>query len=462
MVLDTAASFRPLTAGNWQWAGGLAGNPRVDRTLAPQPGAGVLICTPRPGAKEHLFTADSFGDADIEMEFLLAPGANSGLYLQGRYEVQLFDSWKVPAPTAADCGGIYLRWDAQRGPGQEGFEGRAPRANACRAPGLWQTLRVEFEAPRFDAAGQKVRAARFVKVTLNGFVIHENVEVSGPTRSAAFNDEQATGPLMIQGDHGAVAVRHLRITPRARPEMAAVGNGASPKPQPKPPTRLAIEPVDGRVRVQRGFVPYAPSKRLYAISVGTPAGIHYSYDFDTAALLRVWRGAWLDVAEMWDNRGNNQWAVPLGPDLVLNARPTVAVLEFPERGTWPETVDALWSSQGYVLEASGQPVFLSTLGPLKIRDRIAPRSDGGGLDRSLQFAGRVFFWPTVVLLAQAPVITPQPDGAGWVVGDRGWYLDWPANSPYQPVVQGRPGQQQLVVKLSDAHLATPVSYSLIW
>jgi hypothetical protein len=50
-----------------------------------------------------------------------------------------------------------------------------------------------------------------VSVVHNGKVVHENIEVTGPTRAAGFNDEQATGPLMIQGDHGPVAYRNIRI-----------------------------------------------------------------------------------------------------------------------------------------------------------------------------------------------------------------------------------------------------------
>ena len=72
-----------------------------------------------------------------------------------------------------------------------------------------------FRAPRFDAGGKKTANARFVKVVHNGQVIHENVEVTGPTRAAAFNDEKPHGPLMLQGDHGPVAYRNPWIKPLA-------------------------------------------------------------------------------------------------------------------------------------------------------------------------------------------------------------------------------------------------------
>src|SRR5690606_13191838 len=113
-------------------------------------------------------------------------------------------------PTFGDVGGIYERWDDARGAGRQGYQGHAPRVNAARAPGLWQKLAIQFRAPRFDARGVKLENARFVRVELNGSVLHENVEVTGPTRGASLPGEAATGPLVFQGDHGPVAFRNIR------------------------------------------------------------------------------------------------------------------------------------------------------------------------------------------------------------------------------------------------------------
>jgi hypothetical protein len=76
-------------------------------------------------------------------------------------------------------------------------------------------LEVVFRAPRFDQQGSKIGNARFVKVVLNGQIIHEDVEVTGPTRAATFeNDPEAKkGPLMLQGDHGPVAYRNIMLQP---------------------------------------------------------------------------------------------------------------------------------------------------------------------------------------------------------------------------------------------------------
>ena len=201
-------AFR-TTSANWRIAGGATVDRSRNLALAPESGTGVLVNSPTDAAKGHLFTTFEHGDLDVSLDVMLPKGSNSGVYLMGRYEVQLFDSWGVPRPTFSDMGGIYQRWNERRGAGNEGYEGVPPRMNASRAPGLWQHLEIVFRAPKFEGR-RKIANARFVKVTLNGVVVQENVEVTGPTRAAPFDDERPTGPLMIQGDHGPVAVRNLQ------------------------------------------------------------------------------------------------------------------------------------------------------------------------------------------------------------------------------------------------------------
>jgi hypothetical protein len=165
----------------------------------------------------------SHGDADVELDFMMAKGSNSGVYLQGRYEIQLLDSWGVLQPGPGDVGGIYQRWDESRPEGRKGFEGHAPRQNAGRAPGLWQHLKISFQAPRFNGS-IKIANARMLKVELNGVAIQESVELTGPTRSSMAADEVASGPLLLQGDHGAVAYRNIRITyyNKSQPELVGL------------------------------------------------------------------------------------------------------------------------------------------------------------------------------------------------------------------------------------------------
>jgi hypothetical protein len=176
---------------------------------------GLLVCELKNGsfkASDNLITLMEHGDLDLSLEVMIPKGSNSGIYLQGRYEIQVFDSWGKALPSFDDAGGIYQRWDEKRGKNKEGFEGHAPRFNAVKAPGLWNKVEISFQAPRFDANGNKTTNAKMLKVTWNGVVIHQNVELFGSTRAAAFQDEKPLGPLMFQGDHGPVTYRNIRIT----------------------------------------------------------------------------------------------------------------------------------------------------------------------------------------------------------------------------------------------------------
>lgn len=194
--------------GEWLAAGKVSLDSSDAKKFSVQSGRGVLV-NGHTGHTVNLISKFEHGDVVAHIEFVVPKGSNSGLYFQGRYEIQILDSWGVEHPKSSDCGGIYERWKDSHG-----YDGHAPRLNASKPPGQWQTFDVIFRAPRFDAAGRKIANARFVKVVHNGKVIDENVELTGPTRAATYeNDEQPKGPLMLQGDHGPVAFRKLRLKP---------------------------------------------------------------------------------------------------------------------------------------------------------------------------------------------------------------------------------------------------------
>ena len=202
------SDWRP-PIGEWQTAGAVALNAAEPTRFAITPGRGVAV-NGTNGKTSHLITEAEFGDAEIHVEFCLAKKSNSGVYVMGRYEVQIYDSFGVEQDKypGIECGGIYPRWIENHEAG-----GHSPRVNVSKPPGEWQTFDITFRAPRFDVSGKKIANAKFLKVLHNGKVVHENVEVTGPTRSALFTDEKAVGPVMLQGDHGPVAYRNLAVQP---------------------------------------------------------------------------------------------------------------------------------------------------------------------------------------------------------------------------------------------------------
>jgi hypothetical protein len=175
-------------------------------------GPGGIIANGLETRTMNLVTELTFSDFELYLEFMLAKGSNSGVYHQGLYELQVFDSYGSARPlTYNDGGGIYQRWENGKG-----FGGFAPRSNASRPPGEWQFYHTWFRAPRFNSAGVKVESARFERVLYNGVTVHENAVCDGPTRSGMKLAEAAENPLMLQGDHGSVAFRNIYFRPLPR------------------------------------------------------------------------------------------------------------------------------------------------------------------------------------------------------------------------------------------------------
>ena len=146
-----------------------------------------------------VYTEAEAGDVELYVDLMVPKNSNSGVYLMGQYEIQVFDSFGKDKVGPGDIGGIYNT--------------KAPDTNAAKAPGEWQTLHIVFRAPRFGADGKKTENAKFVLVELNGTKIHENVEAPKATGGELPGGEKAKGPLLFQGDHGIVAYRNVKWKP---------------------------------------------------------------------------------------------------------------------------------------------------------------------------------------------------------------------------------------------------------
>lgn len=174
------------------------------KALRPFGTSGDRILNGAKGNTQNLVSDQKFGDVELYIEFMVARGSNSGVYLQGLYEIQILDTYGLQELGTGDCGAIYHRW-INDGP----VGGSPPRVNAARPAGEWQSYHVWFRAPRFDASGKKTENAKFLKVLHNGITVQENFEVDGGTRAHMNIAEAAMNPLMVQGDHGPVAFRNV-------------------------------------------------------------------------------------------------------------------------------------------------------------------------------------------------------------------------------------------------------------
>jgi len=136
-----------------------------------------------------------FGDAHLHVEFRIPympdcfgqARGNSGVYVQGCYEVQVLDSYNIEPARDNDCSGIYQQY--------------APLCNACKPPMEWQTYDIILRAARFNQYGEVCENGRMT-VIHNGIVVHNNVELPHVTPGGITDNKRVDrGPLMLQ-DHG--------------------------------------------------------------------------------------------------------------------------------------------------------------------------------------------------------------------------------------------------------------------
>lgn len=181
-----------------KWTTGKAALDPSDSTMLVKVSDGDELINLDKGVE--IYTEETFGDVHVEIEFMLPWQGNSGIHFMGEYEVQIWDSYGKPVILANQWMGTIVGT-------------KEPEIHPEKCGGEWQKFVIDFRAPRFDANGNKTENARFVKVELNGQVIHENVEVTAPTPVYLTGKESSRGPLMLQGFAGPVAFRNIKIVP---------------------------------------------------------------------------------------------------------------------------------------------------------------------------------------------------------------------------------------------------------
>jgi hypothetical protein len=585
--LDNLSAFT-TKSDNWKIVGNASADISKENVLTTTPGKGVLACIHEKGKygnQYELISNFKHGDLDIEMDFMLAKGSNSGIYLQGNYEVQLFDSWGKKTAKYNDCGGIYERWNDAKPEGEKGYEGYAPRFNVAKALGLWQNIKISYQAPRFDANGKKVSNAVFLSVVLNGVTIHENVEVSGPTRGSLTAEDLAMGPIRIQGDHGSLAIKNIvinnfdkkpgtlselsyktyygalsetedlsKLTPAETGKSESLnwevlkennnysyvytGRYNAPtageynfKLQASGNSYLKVDgkfvidlqwknnnefrtgtvnlkegdhtieifnnKKDGWMRpvlglwvngpgfrevafhskssamasgstdpilitagtntITRSFMDFRKDDKgkrqrvVHAVSVGSPANLHYTYDLDKGNVLQVWRGEFLDATPMWHDRGDGSSrprgsVTLLGDDMILG--------KVSGKSKWEtDTTGSGYRPKGYVLDEQDVPTFQYQAFGSTVTDYVSVVNN--------QYFERIIkvINPTknlVARLADGANIEKVSD-ALYAVNNKSYYIQL-ADKNIKPEIRSIDGRQELIVPVTNGE----VKYSILF
>jgi len=433
--LKDLSAFR--NPGNsWSLAENVVADLNGENVLKATKGEGILVNqSSAKKAGSDLFTVNEYGNVAVELDYLTTKGANSGIYLQGNYEIQIDDAWGLRNATSSNNGGIYQRWDDSKPEAEKGFGGVAPRQNASKAPGLWQHIKIVFQAPKFDASGKKTQNAKVISVVLNGVTIHENVELFGATRGAA-GAEKATGPLRLQGDHGSVAFRNIVITALSDIPKSDQRGGADP---------IYIEAASNNMI--RSFVDVQPGVRsVHAISVGGPEKTAYSYDLDNGTLLQGWHGDFIDATPMWDGRGNGT-SRALGSVTRFTQKPVLAISKLANaQDKWvADTAGTGFRTRGYVLDKQERPAFKYNIYGTTVTDAVKVMENGQGLTREITIdnASKDLYF----LLATASNIEEVSKGL-YLVDDKSYYIQL-ADGTAKPIIRDVNGKKEMVVAIGS-------------
>lgn len=229
-----------------------------------------------------------------------------------------------------------------------------------------------------------------------------------------------------------------------------------------------VEPLELVVKnepiLQRGFLMHQNTSNPYATSVGIPGGVNYAYDLNTYSLLNLWHGKYIDVSNMWRERGEKQLEIPLGASLQLQGLPTVAILS-DEDAAWPDSVSPdnnAYTNRGYKLNSTGLPVFFYTLNKVNVEDKLEPTTDKAGLMREISFQFNEPSEKVYCLLTSGKKIEKLPNGS-YAIDEKNYYLENILSQGAKPIIRkSSNGDYQMLLQINPNTKHAKVKYSIIW
>lgn len=436
---------------NWLNVGNVTIDPAKPNIIKSDNGDEIILNQPAKKNNSDLITNEEFGDIELEFDFMLTKGTKSGVLLQGRYEVEITDSWTNLKPSSLDIGAISSRLNETS---NLPYEGVPPLVNLAKAPGLWQHIKIKFVAPKFNTKGDKIENARFSEIHLNGVLIQQEVEVTGPTNSSSEKTEKATGPIVFKNQQGAIAFRNISCQKLELPQEIASTNQSAKRNNNRVTNPIILNP-DNDPYLLRGFLEFEGKKLTHVISVGYPNQINYSYNLKQGSLFQIWRGEFLNVTDMWHERGEPQLGRPLGSVITLSNAPALAILS-DDQSAWPDAIefDDL-INKGYTLDKDRSPTFKYVWKESTVNDKISADKSAKGIIREINISNA----PSNLFCRIAEGDNIEPVGANsYFIKDKSYYIQ--IDKRYKPVVKKTAGGQELVIRYDQN--AGPLTYSIIW
>ena len=199
------------------------------------------------------------------------------------------------------------------------------------------------------------------------------------------------------------------------------------------------------------------TKLTLVISVSTPADLHYAYDLAMGALLQVWSGAFLDVTDMWHERGQKQLSKPQGPIIDFHGQPNVFALSGPAN-SWPDSwqADQNFKPIGYEINDSGYPIFIYETNGVEVRNELLPSSTERRMTRKISLSNGKGLW---IKIDEGDSIKALADGS-YAINDYEYFVELSAESKSGAKIRAVAGKQELLIELQPG--ATTAQYDIIW
>ena len=213
------------------------------------------------------------------------------------------------------------------------------------------------------------------------------------------------------------------------------------------PAPLVEVKANANTEIIRSFMYHHNKKLTHVVSVGDPSQMHYAYDLLQGAMLKIWKGNFLNATDMWYERGEPQVASPLGATIDLAGNCPV----YEKTATKDSIAD--YQYKGYELSNKGQPTFNYQYKKLTIQDQITPNETGRGLMRTINVSGEGKE-KTWIRIAQGSNITPLGNGV-YVIGDQQYFVQLAPG--VFPNIESYLDQRVLILPAKDK-----IQYQLIW
>jgi len=194
-------------AGSWTAAKGVFWDQVAEpKSLKAVSGDGDrLVNLPFEGGAGNIISTETVGNMELYVEFMIPEGSDAGVYVHGLYELQIWDSYGIEPRLQASKTGTLTYYNNRQ-------DAVFPLLRAEKPHGQWNAFHIWFQAPKFDTSGEKIENAKFLRVLLNGELIHENQErIEGAHACPEIPEATKNPVVMLQGGYGPVAFRNIYV-----------------------------------------------------------------------------------------------------------------------------------------------------------------------------------------------------------------------------------------------------------